>query len=94
MLSVLNAAVDNVDDLVALVPTLKALGRRHVGYGVCDEHYDAVGQALLGALHRHSTQMWTPAAAAAWTEAYRALSGVMRRAGGPQSRGLPRAAAG
>ena len=35
-----------------LVITLEGLARRHLGYGVKDEHYDKVGEALLWTLEK------------------------------------------
>src|SRR3954452_19742885 len=34
----------------ALVPTLRALGARHVGYGTKPEHFDVVGPLLIEAM--------------------------------------------
>jgi len=44
------------------------------------EHYDTVGAALLWTLENGLGQAWTPEVAAAWTELYELLSGIMRRA--------------
>ena len=63
-----------------LVPALERLGRRHAGYGVCDAHYESVGAALLWTLAQGLGAAWTPAAQAAWTEAYALIAGVMRHA--------------
>jgi hemoglobin-like flavoprotein len=80
LLQVLSVAVAGLDDLEALVPTVEALGRRHVRYGVNDAHYASVGIALLWTLEKGLGPAWTPATAAAWTEVYGVLSGVMRKA--------------
>src|SRR5215208_3482729 len=47
LMQMLTAAVRLLDKSESLVPVLQDLGRRHVGYGVRDEHYDTVGAALL-----------------------------------------------
>src|SRR5262245_42314717 len=47
LMQMLTAAVKGLDRLDQLVPVVEELGRRHVGYGVADEHYDTVGAALL-----------------------------------------------
>ena len=44
MLDYLVAGLDRIDDVV---PELQRLGRRHAGYGVRDEHYDAFNAALI-----------------------------------------------
>jgi len=54
------------------------LGRRHVGYGVLDAHYDTVGAALLWTLGQGLGPAFTPETEAAWTEAYTLLAGVMK----------------
>lgn len=56
------------------------LGRRHVGYGVQDSHYDTVGAALLWTLEQGLGPDFTPATKAAWTEAYTLLASVMKNA--------------
>ena len=74
LLQTLAFAIGGLDNLDALVSKVEDLGRRHAGYGVTDAHYDSVGAALLWTL------AWTPPVAAAWTEVYRLLSGIMRNA--------------
>jgi hemoglobin-like flavoprotein len=80
LLHVLNIAVSSLDNLGSLMNTVEDLGRRHAGYGVKDMHYDSVGAALLWTLEQGLGPAWTPAVAAAWTEVYGLLSGVMRNA--------------
>ena len=79
LVATLAHVVQNLDYLEILVPTIEDLGRRHVGYGVNDAHYDAVGAALLWTLARGLGGSWTPDAEAAWTAAYGTISGIMRR---------------
>lgn len=81
LLQVLAVAVRGLDNVDGLVSTVEQLGRRHVGYGVTDAHYDSVGAALLWTLEQGLGRAWTPAVASAWTEVYGLLAGVMRRAG-------------
>ena len=40
------SAVENLNNLEAIVPAVQDLGRRHAGYGVQDQHYDSVASAL------------------------------------------------
>jgi hemoglobin-like flavoprotein len=80
LLQVLSVAIAGLDDLDRLVPIVETLGRRHAGYGVKDEHYDSVGAALLWTLQKGLGSAWNPETAAAWTEVYGLLAGVMRRA--------------
>ena len=73
LLQTLAFAIGGLDNLDPLVAKVEDLGRRHAGYGVTDAHYDSVGEQGLG-------HAWTPPVAAAWTEVYRLLSGIMRNA--------------
>lgn len=80
LLTALNVVVASLDRVEELVPTIQDLGRRHVGYGVRDTHYDSVGEALLWTLEQGLGNAWTAEVKAAWAAAYALLSGVMREA--------------
>ena len=80
LLQTLAFAINGLDNLGALVSKVEDLGRRHAGYGVTDAQYDSVGAALLWTLEQGLDHTWTPAVAAAWSEVYRLLSGIMRNA--------------
>ena len=88
VIEALSLALQSLDDLDALMPTLEDLGRRHQRYGVAAAHYDSVGQALLWTLEQGLGAAWTPAMAAAWTELFGQLSSAMKGAAydGPQHR--------
>jgi hemoglobin-like flavoprotein len=77
---ILAVAIASLDRLEHLIPALEALGRRHVDYGVRDEHYETGGRALLDTLALGLGDAFTAEVRAAWTAAYTALTGVMRRA--------------
>src|SRR5262245_3285686 len=76
----LSLAVEGLDNLDALVPAIRDLGRRHLAYGVDDKHYESVGVALLWTLQQGLGAAWTPVLASAWTEVYVLLSDTMREA--------------
>ena len=59
---------------------VEALGRRHVGYGVRDEHYTTVGAALLWTLEAGLGDAFTPETREAWAAAYGWLAFTMQRA--------------
>jgi nitric oxide dioxygenase len=80
LMEVLGLAVGSLDDLPALVPVVQALGRRHAGYGVKDEHYGAVAEALLWTLGQGLGAGFTPAIKAAWTAVYTVLADTMKAA--------------
>ena len=88
VIEALSLALQSLDDLDALTPTLEDLGRRHQRYGVTAAHHDSVGQALLWTLEQGLGAAWTPAMAAAWTELFGQLSSAMKRTAydGPQHR--------
>jgi len=76
----ITVVVNGLTKLDAIVPAVQALGRRHVDYGVKDEHYDTVGEALLWTLEKGLGAAFTPAVKAAWAEAYGLLATTMKAA--------------
>jgi hemoglobin-like flavoprotein len=77
LMQMIDFAVKGIDEPDTILPTIQDLGKRHVGYGVKEEYYDTVGEALLWALEQGLGESFTPEAKNAWAEAYRLLSGVM-----------------
>jgi len=70
--------VDRPDELSVF---LRQLGRDHRKFGVIGEHYDRVGEALLGALGEVAgPRLWTPEVEEAWTGAYAIVAQAMRDA--------------
>ncbi len=80
LMDTLALAVGMLRDMPTLVATLEALARRHVAYGVKDEHYDTVGEALIWTLERGLGPGFTAEARNAWTALYVTVAQVMRRA--------------
>ncbi len=76
----LAAAVKGLENLDQLVPAVENLGRRHVGYGVKDAHYDTVGAALLWTLEKGLGDGFTPEVREAWAKTYTVLATVMKNA--------------
>lgn len=72
------AVMDHLEDAPWLASTLKALGARHVGYGVTNEMYDWVGASLLATLAEAGGPYWTQELASAWTKAFGAIAGLMQ----------------
>ena len=79
-MTMIGTAVNSLSRLDAVVPAVQALGRRHVGYGVKDTHYDTVGAALLWTLEQGLGEAYTSEVAGAWTETYSILASVMKDA--------------
>ena len=86
LMQVLSVAVAALDRLDALRPALEELGRRHVGYGVEDSHYDLVGGALLWTLEQGLGDGYTASVRDAWTAAYSTLATIMRAAAAQEER--------
>jgi hemoglobin-like flavoprotein len=61
-----------------LRPGIEALGRRHVGYGTNEEHYESVGAALLWTLGRVLGGQFTHETEEAWAETYGMLATMMK----------------
>jgi hemoglobin-like flavoprotein len=80
LMAMIGTAVGGLDRLDSIVPAVQALGRRHVGYGVKNEHYDTVGNALLWTLEQGLGAAFTPEVKSAWTSAYGVLAGTMKAA--------------
>lgn len=80
LMQALGLTVKGLDNLPQLVPLLQNLGRRHTRYGVRDEHYDTVGEALLWTLNKGLGKAFTAPVKKAWTEAYVLVASVMKEA--------------
>jgi len=80
LMTMITVAVRGLNDLGKLVPAVQDLGRRHVGYGVRDEHYQTVGIALLWTLEQGLGSGFTPEVKEAWTETYTVLATTMKEA--------------
>jgi hemoglobin-like flavoprotein len=80
LMNMIGAAVRGLDRLEQLVPVVQDLGRRHVGYGVEDRHYDTVGEALLWTLEKGLGSAFTPQVKEAWSAVYGLLASTMQNA--------------
>ena len=80
LMQMLAAAVNGLDRLDQLIPVVEDLGRRHVAYGVREEHYDTVGAALLWTLRKGLGDAFTPEVEDAWTAVYGLLASTMKGA--------------
>jgi hemoglobin-like flavoprotein len=80
LMTMLNTAVNSLDNVEAIVPAIQAMGKRHVGYGVKDEHYDTVGEALIWTLGAGLKDDFTEDTKAAWITVYTLVSTTMKDA--------------
>ena len=77
LMALLAAAVSGLDDLETLLPTVRALGVRNATYGVKQQHYAAVGAALIWTLRQGLGDDFTEDVRKAWIAAYTVLSSAM-----------------
>lgn len=61
----------------AILEDVRALARRHAGYGAEERHFPIVGEALLWTLKTGLGPAFTPPVRDAWAAAYGLLSQVM-----------------
>jgi hemoglobin-like flavoprotein len=74
----ITAVLDHLEDAPWLQTTLGELGAKHLDYGVTDEMYGMVGDALLATLAEAAAEAWTPVVAEQWTLAYGAIASMMQ----------------
>jgi hemoglobin-like flavoprotein len=66
LMSMLTTAVVHIDNWDHIAGAVRALGQRHVAYGVQPAHYETVGAALLATLEKGLGDDFTPDVRAAW----------------------------
>ncbi len=80
LMQMITLAVNGLPKLETLIPAVEELGTRHGDYGVLEEHYDTVGEALLWTLKQGLANAFTPEVEQAWAETYTTLANVMKSA--------------
>jgi hemoglobin-like flavoprotein len=80
LIQVIGTVVNGLNRLDQLIPAVSNLGRRHVAYGVRDEHYSSVGKALIWTLEQGLGADFTPEVREAWTTVYTVLAETMKNA--------------
>lgn len=80
LIAMMSVAVNGLARIETLAPVIEALGRRHAGYGVKDEHYATVAVALQWALEQGLGARFTLDVRDAWSAAYGLLASTMQRA--------------
>lgn len=73
----LDLVVQGADNLEAVVPRLRALGRMHRRFGVMPDMFGPVKEALLQTFRRFLGDRWTPEAHDTWSQAIDLVAGVM-----------------
>ena len=82
LMSMLAMVVYNLPEPGRILPAIRDLAVRHVGYGVKLADYHAVGEALLWTLEQALGEDFTPAVREAWTLCYEELATEMKAAVG------------
>lgn len=77
LMKTIGLAVHSLNNLPAVVPALRVLGKKHKSYGVVPSHYDAVGLALLDTLSRGLGSGFTEECEEAWKSVYSVLATTM-----------------
>ena len=80
LMTMINVAVNSLDNLATVVPAVQESGRRHMNYGVKDEDYDTVGEALIWTLGAGLGDDFTDDVKQAWVEVYTLLATTMKDA--------------
>jgi hemoglobin-like flavoprotein len=77
LVSMLATAVANIKSFDIIAAAVRALGARHVSYGVETSHYPTVGASLIATLEKGLGDEFTPAVRDAWLACYAAISTEM-----------------
>ena len=80
LMGMITTAVNGLDRLDEIIPAVRALGKRHSGYGVTDDHYDTVATALLWTLECGLGDAFTADTRNAWIKTYTLLATTMKEA--------------
>ena len=72
--------INRLDKLDTILEDVQQLAKRHVKYGVREEHYELVGAALLWTLEQALANLWTNEVKQAWASCYNLLSSAMLQA--------------
>ena len=80
LMAMLAIIVYNLHQPGEVLPAIRDLGVRHVGYGVKLADYEALAEALLWAFEQALGEDFTPEVRDAWTVCYRELADEMKAA--------------
>lgn len=78
LVATLKVAVNGLNKPEALVPVLRDLGAKHLGYGVEDSHYEIGGDALIWTLSQGLGDAFTDEVKAAWLFVYGFVADEMK----------------
>lgn len=78
LMTMLRWMVEHLPDPAAFEAQVRALGERHVKYGVRPEHYGQVGEALIWVFQETLGEDFTDEVAEAWRDTFTLISTTMR----------------
>jgi len=78
LMQTLGTAVGALYGLEAIVPVLESLGKRHTAYGVTQDHFKPVGEALIWTLEQGLGEAFTEETREAWIKVYTLLADVTK----------------
>ena len=77
LMAALKVLVNTLDNPDKLIPILEDMGRKHKGYGVVEDHYVPVADALVWTLEEGLGAAFTEELRHAWTALYSAVASIM-----------------
>ncbi|GEM44500.1 globin domain-containing protein [Deinococcus cellulosilyticus] len=78
LVTMLRWMVEHLSSIDEFQTEVKALGERHVKYGILPEHYNHVGEALIWVFQQTLGEDFTEEVATAWKETFLLISETMR----------------
>lgn len=80
LMVMIGSAVNSLENLGPMIPLIRESGKRHAVYGVKDEDYDKVADALVWTLEKALGDDFTREMKNAWVTTYTSLADVMKEA--------------
>ena len=77
LMTSLSLAVSGLSNMDDILPSVHALGERHVSYGVKPEYFQSASESFIWALENHLGDQFTAALKEAWTLAFQSLTKAM-----------------
>jgi hemoglobin-like flavoprotein len=77
-LYMISLPVTTLQEAEAFMPQVRALGRRHAGYGVTEAHFDVLRDVLIWTLRLHCGETFTDEVEEAWLDIFDLLTRVMK----------------
>jgi hemoglobin-like flavoprotein len=79
LVDMLSSIILNLDNFGLNIDDLKAMGMRHISYGVKPHHYNLVGSALIWTLEKGLGSDWNEETKNAWITCYTSIADAMQQ---------------